>query len=88
MMDFIKPHAILLSKENFYDIQTTTGAQFESLVTLLQESAQKQMPYYIVGWRDEITGYPKWCCWNQVQFIDRYQLETINDRFDHSFRKL
>lgn len=87
-MDFINPHAILLSKENFYDIQSTTGAQFESLVTLLQESAEMQMPFYIVGWRDKDTGRPTWCCWTQEQFATEYRLEKIDPRFNHRFSKI
>lgn len=88
MMDFINPHAILLSKENLRDIHLTTGAQYESLNELLDESAEIAMPFYIVAQRDWKTGLPKWECMTQVEFAIEYRIGVIDPRINTNFTKM
>ena len=88
MMDFINPHAILLSKENLCDIHHTVGAQYEALTELLEESADMAMPVYIIGKRNSITGLPEWECMTQVEFCIEYRLGKIDPRVNTNFTKM
>lgn len=88
MMDFITPHAILLSKENLRDIHHTTGAQYKALNELLDESAEMQMPFYIVAKRNSITGLPEWQCMTQVEFAIEYRISHIDPRINTNFTKM
>lgn len=87
-MDFVNPHAILLSRENLYDIHRTTNATFEALDEYMKESADMQMPFYVVGWRKKTDGLPTFDVLTEVQLCVEYRLGAIPPNMKTNFTKL
>lgn len=81
-------HAILLKKSNFDQILQETPAQVEALDELVMEMLEAgEGPLYLVFYRLE-NGLPTWIVLNEEELMERYDLETIGDRFTNRFEKI
>ncbi len=87
MMDFIVPHAILITTQNYPEILQTVPVQPEALKSLYADSCLEDMRYYIVGWRDSVTGLPTWRVYSEVELACEYRLKDVKV-FKNSFHKI
>ena len=87
MMDFIFPCAILVDSSNFTEILHTVPIQLEALTDIHLDSIKEDMRYYIVGWRDSVTGLPTWQAYTEVELACDYRLKDVSP-FRKSFRKI
>ena len=86
-MDFIFPCAILVDRSNFTEILHTVPIQLEALTDIHLDSIKEDMRYYIVGWRDSVTGLPTWQAYTEVELACEYRLKDVRP-FRKSFRKI
>ena len=86
-MDFILPHAILVDRSNFTEILHTVPIQAEALTDIHLDSCMEGMRYYIVGWRDSVTGLPTWQAYTEVELACEYRLKDVSI-FKNTFRKI
>lgn len=87
MMDFIFPCAILVDRSNFTEILHTVPIQLEALTDIHLDSIKEDMRYYIVGWRDSVTGLPTWQAYTEVELACEYRLKDVSI-FKNTFRKI
>lgn len=87
MMDFIFPCAILVDSSNFTEILHTVPIQTEALTDIYLDSIKENMRYYIVGWRDSVTGLPTWQAYTEVELACEYRLKDVSI-FKNTFRKI
>ena len=87
MMDFFNPHAILVDRSNFTEILHTVPIQLEALTDIHLDSVKEGMRYYIVGWRDSVTGLPTWQAYTEVELACEYRLKDVSI-FRNAFRKI
>ncbi len=87
MMAFFNPHAILVDRSNFTEIIQTVPIQLEALTDIHLDSCMEGMRYYIVGWRDSVTGLPTWQAYTEVELACEYRLKDVRP-FRKSFRKI
>ena len=87
MMDFIFPCAILVDRSNFTEILHTVPIQLEALTDIHLDLCMEGMRYYIVGWRDSVTGLPTWQAYTEVELACEYRLKDVSI-FKNTFRKI
>ena len=87
MMDFVNPHAILVDRSNFTEILQTVPIQAEALTDIHLDSTMEGMRYYIVGWRDSVTGTPTWQAYTEVELACEYRLKDVSI-FRKAFHKI
>lgn len=83
MMNFANPHAILIKEETLDEIQQTTYMSTEALKELIQDSRLQDMRFYVVGYRDFISGLPRADVLTEVEFACEYRLKTVNQFWNH-----
>ena len=87
MMDFILPHAILVTKPNFTEILRTVPISYDALLDICHDSITEHTRYYIVGERHAKTGVPIWTSFAEVELAIEYRLKSTK-KFENSFRKI
>lgn len=85
---WIKPRAILLTRENYPIILLRTPVGQTTLDELVQDSSDEGMPYYIVAYRDSTDGLPRWESMTLVELAVKYNLESVKDRFLTRFERI
>ena len=83
MMNFANPHAILIKEETLDEIQRTTYMSTEALKELIHDSRLQDMRFYVVGYRDFNSGWPKVDVLTEVEFACEYRLKTVNQFWNH-----
>lgn len=82
-MDFIFPQAILVREPNYDEILSTVPITEGSLRSIYRDSYAEGMRYYIVGWRDSVTGRPTFKTYSEVELASEYRLKTVNQFWSH-----
>lgn len=78
MMDFINPHAILVRQENVAEILSTVAINHRDLFELIDESRAENARYYIVAWRDSVTGAGQFKTYTEPELACEYRLGAVS----------
>ena len=88
MMNFINPHAILLSKDNSWEIHVIVGLELDFIDELITDYKEESGTHYLVGWREPKFGLPTYDILTDAEILEKYQLEKLPPYVDSGFRKL
>lgn len=87
MVPWIRPAAVLLNQDNIDHILSHIPTQRETLLESYKDSVLENTTYYVVAWRDDHDGLPRWYV-TEVEFFKlKHDIEDL-EPFKHYFTKI